>query len=320
MTILGLGDVLGHELPLFYLLIALLEIPGAARVHEARGIPASVSKATWADLAVWCHHLYKRDGHPGLSFDAFVWMQNALRGRLLRVGSLQFELGTFTGPLTAYRHRQTGEIELIAVPGSVFQWDGRALAPEPGPDTWTARGFILPTLACGHRIDGASGVVQSAMLSLPRECWEPVLSPCDPMMVMHIPANARISITEFTRSVAEAFVLLGKLEPDVRPMGVYGEGWLLDPQVSAFLPRPSALEKLRSVGFLYPARISESSTIRRLFGSATTRASVLASSPQGLNSVQSAVLQFLAVPENSLCARGQVVLNDQLRCLPGYGG
>src|SRR5579872_1985667 len=54
MTAVGLDDVLGKDLPLFYLLIALLEIPGATRVHEARGIPEFVSKATWADLAVWC--------------------------------------------------------------------------------------------------------------------------------------------------------------------------------------------------------------------------------------------------------------------------
>lgn len=320
MTGLGLGDALGHDLPLFYLLIALLEIPGAARAHEARGIPASVSKATWSDLAVWCHHLYKRDGQPGLSFDAFVWMQKALRGRLLRVGALQFELGTFTGPLTAYQHRETREIELVAMPGSVFQGDGRVLAIAPGPDTWTARGFILPTLAWGHRIDGVTGTAQSAMLSLPSECWEPVLSPGDPMMVMHIPASARLSFGEFTRNAADAIVLLGKLEPDARPMGVYGEGWLLDPQISPFLARPSALEKIRSVGFLYPARISESNTIQRLFGSSATRASVLASPLEGLNSLQNAVRQFLAVPENSLCARGQFVLNDELhRLVRGTG-
>jgi hypothetical protein len=304
---------------LFYLLIALLELPAAARLHQARGIPLSISKATWADVAVWCHHLRKRDGQPGLSPDAFVWMQRALRGRLLRVGSLQFELGTFTGPLHAYRHRQTGELALIAVPGSVFHEDGRLLAPRPGPGTWTASGFILPTMARGHRIDGESGTAQPAMLSLPCEYWGPVLSPGDPMLMMHIPANARLVLAEFLRSAAEAFALFGKLEPKVWPKGVFGEGWLLDPQVLAFLPRPAAAERARSVGSLYPGRTLESSTIQRLFGSAATRASVLASPRAGLNSIQAAVVKFLEPPENSLCARGRFLLKDHLDLLLEYG-
>src|SRR5262249_56607772 len=114
---------LGADAGLFYLLIALLEIPAAEDRHRACGIEPEISRATWSDLAVWCHNLRKREGRLGLTLETLAWAQQALTGHLFRVASLQFELKSFNGPLRAYRHRTTKEVTLLALPNVRFSSD-----------------------------------------------------------------------------------------------------------------------------------------------------------------------------------------------------
>jgi hypothetical protein len=164
----------------------------------------------------------------------------------------------------------------------------------------------------GHRIDGVHGTAEKETVSVSPETWELALSEGDPMLLVHIPADARLSLPDFLRSAGDALDLFVKLEPEVRPKGAFGDAWLFDPQVRRFLPDPSAVDELRAVCSLYPGRISEASTLRRLFGSSATRASVVALPRAGLNALQRALADFLSVPENALCARGGFILTDRL--------
>ena len=309
---LPIEETFGSEVTLFYLLVALLEIPAAEEHHRARGVDPSISRATWADLAVWCHHLRKREGCLGITREMLIWSQHALTGCLFRVGSLQFELEGFSGPLRAYRHRTSGELALIAMPGVSFSHGRRLIAREPGPGTWTAGGTFGPGAVQGHRIDEVSGTVDEETVSLSPETWEVVLCEGDPMLLTHIPADARVSVSDFSRSVGDAFDLFAKVAPGVRPKGVFGVGWLFDPQVRTFLPGPSAVDDLRALCSLYPGRISEANTVQRLFGPSATRASVVALPRAGLSALQKVVADFLSVPENALCARGGFILADRL--------
>jgi hypothetical protein len=309
------GETLGGEATLFYLLIALLEIPIAEEGHRARGVDPAISRATWADLAVWCHYLRRREGRLGITLETLAWSQRALTGRLFRVKSLQFELEGFSGPLRAYRHRTSGELALVALPGVTFSHGRRLIAKEPGPGTWTAGGTFGPAAVQGHRIDEVRGTVDEQIVSLSPETWEVVLCEHDPMLLTHIPADARVSVHDFSLSVGAAFELFAKLAPDVRPKGVFGIGWLFDPQVRSFLPQSSGVDDLRALCSLYPGRISEANTVQRIFGPSATRASVVALPRAGLSALQKAVADFLSVPENALCTRGGFILADRLATL-----
>jgi hypothetical protein len=312
LATLPLEATLGVGITLFYLLVALLEIPAAEERHRARGVDPSISRATWADLALWCHHLRRREGRLGITMKVLAWSQQALTGRLFRVGTLQFQLEGFNGPLRAYRHRTNGGLLLLALPGVSFSHGRRLIAIEPGPGTWTAGGTLGPGTVQCHRIDSVYGTVDEETLSLPPETWELALCEGDPMLLMHIPADARLSVPDFLCSVGDALELFAKLEPEVRPKGVFGEGWWLDPQIRSFLPDPSAVDDLRAVCSLYPSRISEANTVQRLFGPSATRASVVALPRTGLKLLQKAMADFFSVPENALCARGGLILADRL--------
>ena len=309
---LRLEAALGSRITLFYLLAALLAIPLAEERHRARGIDPSISRATWTDLAMWCHYLRRRDGRLGITREMLAWSQQGLNGRLFRVGSLQFELKGFTGPLRAYRHRTNGELMLVALPGVNFSHGGRLIAREPGPGTWAADGMLGPGIVFGHRIDPIQGTVGEATVLLTPDTWEPALCEGDPMLLVHIPNDARLSVPDFLRSAGDAIELFAMLEPKVKPKGAFGEAWLLDPQVRPFLPDPSGVDALSAIVSLYPCRISEASTLQRLFGPSATRDSVIGSPRAGLNAVQRAMADFLSEPANALCARGAFILNDRL--------
>ena len=271
---------LGEEAPLFYLLVALLEIPRAEAYHRERGIDAAISLATWADLSVWCHHQRKIEGRLGISLATLAWAQHALGGHLLRVGSFQVQPDPFDCPFDVFRCVATGELLAVSE-------DSRA-------------------------VDLTRGIVEERTVERPAEGWRLALQSGDPMLRMHVPASARVSFHEFAMSVGEALTLFAALRPDWAPKGIFGEGWIWDPQVRGFLPDASRLDDVRSVCALYPSRIREASTIRRLFGASATRASVVAAPRQGMTTMQRAIADFLLDEGHTLQARGLFVLNEEL--------
>jgi hypothetical protein len=241
-----------------------------------------------------------------------AWAQQALTGQLLRIASLQFELRSFNGPLRAYRHRTTRQLTLIALPGVRFGQDGRMIEVEPVPGCWTSGGKFGADIVEGHPIDPAGAKVEAHSVVLSLEEWEPILQEGDPMLLLHIPADTRLVLHDFVRSIAKALDVFGRLRPDVRPKGACGDGWWMDPEIRHLMPNPDAVDELCSAGFLYPSRISEANTLRRLFGTSATRATVTGAPRESLNSLQRGLAGYLSTPGNRLCARGAFILNDRV--------
>lgn len=304
---------LGSDITLFYLLVALLEIPAAEARHQRCGIDPSISRATWADVAVWCRQLRRRDGRAGITLEMLAWLQRGLNGSLFRVGSLQFEMDTFSGPVRAYRNRVSGELALVAEPGVLFNESGRMIASVFEPGAWIAGGTLQPDRVHGHRIDGIDGRAHHDTLTLSLETWELALCEGDSMIRAHIPANAKVSVPDFYRSASQAVDFFAKILPDAPPSkGFFGEGWLFDPQVSQLLPNSSAVDDLRAILCLYPGRISELNTLQRIFGVSATRDSILTLPRDGMSGFQRSVADFLATPGNRLSARGGFILNEHV--------
>ena len=57
----------------------------------------------------------------------------------------------------------------------------------------------------GHRIDEIRGTVDEEIVSLSLETWDVVLCEQDPMLLTHIPADARVSVHDFLLSAGAAF-------------------------------------------------------------------------------------------------------------------
>lgn len=306
---LGLEATMGSEATLYYLLLALLELPAAQARHQRLGVSEAVSRETWRDLALWCAWAREHDFF-GLSLEELAWAQHYLRGDLLRIGPIELELCAFHGPVVGFRSRESGALRVLAIPGTRFARDGRAVGD--GPDAFVAGGSLDGPRLVGHPVDPSTGAVLREPTTLDGTEWERWVWPGVAMLEQHTPSDARVCLDDFLRAGREAFTTFEALFPEAAPRGVFGEAWLLDPQLDAVLPRPRRVAEFRQASHLYPSRLPEAKTIRRVFGPRATRASVVAAPRDPTNVLQRRLADFLAAPEHHLCAAGGLILRERI--------
>lgn len=286
---LALHDRLGADAArTYHLALALAQVPAAEARHAARGIDPAITRATMSDLAVWARHFRKQIGARGITLEILDWSQRYLRGELLRIGSLQLEPMPFAAPVRVLRDRATRALRAISL-----EHQGRA-------------------------IDLATGEVSGERASEPAPSEEIALEPGVMVLDMHVPADSFLSLRRIGRSLHDGMALFARLSPDLRPAGVAGEAWILDPQVRALLPRNAGLHALQQACSLYPSKLPEQKTIRRLFGPDVERAALAALPREGMTSLQLAVLDLLASPGASLRARGGFLLREELERMEVY--
>jgi hypothetical protein len=131
-------------------------------------------------------------------------------------------------------------------------------------------------------------------------------------------ALSRITLRQVGVAMREAYALFGKLSPETVPVGVCGESWRLDPQLTALLPPDSGIREMQQVCALFPSALSEAKTIRRLFGPKVERADLAGLPQDKLNPVQRVVAEFLKSPNVSLRARGGFVLREEAEQQPQW--
>jgi hypothetical protein len=262
----------------FYLWLLVGQVPAAEKRRAAEGLDAAMTQATLVDLAVWARHFNKQVGTHGVTLEIVGWAQRYLRGGLLRVGAMQFEVIPFEGAVRAFRHRQSGVLSSMTP-------DGRALNPATGEP--------------------------GAPISHPPAEWEPILAPGMPVLDMHIPANTFVALGAMIRTVRQAFTVFAAK----KPVAAAGEAWLLDPQIKAMLPRNAGLLAIQGAISLYPSTLPEAATIRRLFGPEVSRSDLPRLPIESLNTLQRAVIEHLANPAASLRARGGFIHLPELERL-----
>ncbi len=262
-----------------YLLLALSQFEAARARHQATGVRPEISLSTLSDLGIWVRQFQAQAGTIGITLEILDWSQRYLRGELFRLGALQFELRPFGGPITAHRHRVTGVARLA--------WH------EGGRDA--------------DEIDVRAGVRTGIpFVAHPDEVR--VLDPASRVLDLHVPAGVRLGVSTLVDSIRDARAFFAGRAPELEPVGMSGEAWLLDPQVKILLPRSRGVHALQDACLLYPSKLTEEKTIRRLFGP-DVRRDMLASLPrERMTSFHRAVVDFLSDPQVHLRARGGVLL------------
>src|SRR5262249_28846968 len=145
---------------------------------------------------------------------------------------------------------------------------------------------------------------------LDRSRWREVLHPGTALLEMHIPEDARLDLGSFVESARSAERLFARVMPDRVPRGLFGDAWLLDPQIAELYPNHVGLLALQAACSLFPGRVPEDKTIRRIFGPEATRESVVAMPRDRMSSLQRAIHGHLADPSRHLLATGGVLLSE----------
>ena len=275
-------DLLGEHCGAFYLLIALSGLPQTRAFHRSRSVPDRVARNTYGDTAIWARQ-YRKIGilqnggfeHPsrpgiwGISPRALSWLCNHLCGDLFRLERLQFIQRPYRSEFLAFRNRKTGRVHLLADGSIRFRADGQVDGTGGMADSktgWTSRLRTQKDGVVGTPIHPEGRALPGEVV-LPPDTWEPILSPGDPILEIHIPEDGPMDFDACGASFRKAVEFFPQHFPD-RPFRAFCcTSWLLDPQYQTLLSGRSNIVRFQRECYLFPrASPGGRSGLERIFG------------------------------------------------------
>lgn len=217
----AMGDVAG----LFRLIVAVSNLPWLIEHYRQSHIPQAVLLDTLSDIGIVMEESRARRGVWGVEPYLLGWLSNHFRGKLFRLGRLQYMPIASDRRLTVYRHAGSGQV-LAFVDGMPVSPSGQAL---PRPGEW------------------------------PQAGWEPVLQPGDWLLDVHIPRGGRLDYAQLTDSYRRATEAFPNWFPDRHFHGFICDTWMLDPQLRELMSAASNLLRFQDDYYLF--QISEDDSI-----------------------------------------------------------
>ena len=172
----------------------------------------------------------RHQNRPGYSF--LPWFQLAIDSKLFELGRLQYEIFCgFEANACIFRNKAGEEIALasdLALHKSGFALGSKFFEDAEG--SWTANITETTTTFEGYPFD-KRGFVSHDMISLPKDEWELMLSPGDPVISIHIPATGSLSPELVDESLQKASEFFRAYYPDYAYKAFVCYSWLMDPQL-----------------------------------------------------------------------------------------
>lgn len=291
MTVGELKEEMGNQAALFPVLVLISNMNSLITYYKDKNIGRTVLQATLSDLEIWmnrCHNLY---GVWGLK--EFNWLILSFRGRLFRLGRLQYMTGRFEGKLKVFRSRKTGEVLALSEPDIAYRENGQVNGTNGIYDSENV--YTAVHRESGDIIEGnavlPNGRFQKDISKLSRQEWELVLSKGDPMIDLHIPEGQKLDHAACGESFKMAAEFFSRHFPEFAYKGFVCMSWLLDPQLQELLPESSNISKFQREFYLYPFFTDDAQTLERVFGFGLTMAD-MASFPLKTN-LQKAVYDYI---------------------------
>lgn len=272
------------DYPLFPALAMIAGFPSARALHQARGIPEAVTKATFCDLERSLEAY--RDEHAVWGFNNAPWLRHHLTGGLFELGRLQYQPGTMGMPYRIYRHRD--DASLIAIASNQICCTSEGLPQKE------ATGFCCEFILGDHKVTGHPVLSDSGRIS-PRPVeillshYELIAEPASRLLFVHIPKGERLTVADCDESLRRAEVFFSQYFPEMDWQGYGCISWLLDPELRKCLPVQSNILAFASRFFpLAVPNATGSQILERVLGAGADPATFQPSS-----SLQKAVLEHL---------------------------
>ncbi|MAX25379.1 MAG: hypothetical protein CMJ19_12835 [Phycisphaeraceae bacterium] len=259
-----LGDALAG---MFYLIVGLGHVPLTQAKHQQLGIEPQVTHETLLELKGFNqNHQLAHGGHPGVLQSQFRWLSDYPKGRLFRLGRLEFCLEPLPCEYQVFEHRQTKH-KLLLAPDAV-RYDGQGYvdgihAQFDQAHGWTSKLVFDQDHVTGHPIH-PNGHAIANPITLNLTDWQCVLKPGDMVLNMHIPPGGGMSLPNCLSSFKQAQTFFPKHFPDELPKAIVCQSWILNPAFDTALPDSNMAKLLREL-YLYPIPTSGRSGLNFVF-------------------------------------------------------
>jgi hypothetical protein len=257
-------DSMGEYSPLFPAIIMISGLPELLKHHRDLGIPEDITRDTLGDVGIWMQDYYHKHGIWGL--EQVAWLVNHFKGRIYRLGRLQFMPGLFRGNIRVYRNQD--EIIALSEPGVVFRRDGQVDGTNDISDLegrWVSKFTESHDWIQGNPIM-SGGYALPESVRIDKHNWEPVLSKGDPIMEVHIPAGEKMSHQLCEESFQRAGTFFPQYFPHERFHAFTCTSWLLDPNLEKLLPPQANIVRFQRRFYRYPILANGNQTFERVFG------------------------------------------------------
>jgi hypothetical protein len=251
---------------MFYGLVVASGLPRLLELHGARGLDPEDTIETLSDLETWTADHQRWEG--SYRFTNMGWMQHHLRGRLLKIGRLQYLPGTYYHPFRWYRQQGTDRVIALAEDGLLLRGDGQFASADGGEvreGLWKSRFTGTLESVTGHPVSPL-GQVLPQTVTLDTAEWHEVLRRGDPVMTVHIPAKGRMDPEACAASFRRAVDVYRRHYPEIIWRAFTCNSWLLDPQFELLDPPPPNICAFLREWYLHPAEgADDSATWERIF-------------------------------------------------------
>jgi hypothetical protein len=261
-----LPTVEGEFTKLIYAPVFVGAYPETIRKHRERDIPAEISTDTFSDLPLWMRHY--RGVHGVWGVDQTAWLGNHFRGRLFKLGRLQYESHGFGHESRALRNRVTGKVLVLAGDGLCFRSDGEYDGTNGvfDPDAWTSVFSVSGGVITGNPFS-PRGAAQRETVTLDAGEWEVILQKGDTVLGFHIPACGPLLSEDCGKSLEMAAAFFPRHFPEIEFKAFVSGSWLFDAQFEDYLPPESNIVKfLREFYLMASPHSSDSQFFERVFG------------------------------------------------------
>lgn len=265
----SLDHILPGESGLFSLLVLLACVPHVKAIYEQHSVPETVASDTMADVGRWVSEHYRQHGYWGVTRGNVGWLASHFRGELFHLVRLQFQVGVFQGQVRAFRHRRQGTVLALSEGGLCYRQDGQMNGAGGVTETvglWESRLELSDDGALGNPILPVGRALASEIW-LPRDEWEQVLAPGDPVLYLHIPAGSRLDFEQCGQSFRASLEFFPRHFPELEFTAFAAGSWLLDSQLEMLLPPQANLVRFLREFYLCPIRSAGREALRRVFGS-----------------------------------------------------
>lgn len=283
-------DALGECLAgMFAIAVAVTCLPGMLESHNRAGIPEQVTRDTLRDIAIWSEHYHRLHGRWG--FAEVKWLRNHLRGRLYRLGRLQFMPITYGGGYRLYRHRDTRRVVAVAESGMRFRRDGLVDGTTGinDPQAWEAVLVEEQEHVRGAAIS-SDGHATRDTVEIALADWDVLLEKGTKLLDIHIP-DGPMDPQSCLESYQMANEFFPRFFPEHNYTGFVCLSWLLDPELAKIQPAESNIVRFQREFYLLPVLSDDRQTWERVFDS---RPDDLTAAPRGTSLRRAILDHYLA--------------------------
>lgn len=257
------GTQITALLPLY---ILIPQIPMGIEAYRSRGFSEAEITQLMEAYAGGIRIVESQTGMPGINWLYYYWLTLYVKAMIFNTEGLQFELRFAPNAAIYLKHKQDGQILMLATGGTFHRTGIQPLGSAGYADEEGAFAALFSedeSAYHGHAI--VNSRVEPERKDYLKSVWECVLRPGDQCLSLHIPKKADISPENMERALASARRIVKERYPEHTGVSLFGSSWILDPKLKELLGEKSKISQLINMFHKYPQKSTGSGVFGYVF-------------------------------------------------------